>query len=116
MRFTFMLWPCGMPANCEWTKREKVPSLTMKFVQPIFMSFLRTIWCLANSSVCLDWGPGLSARFYIAGSILDYAVTHEMGHAICGERQEKLAEKYGLDPRRGIAPTCATYRKRSSTP
>jgi hypothetical protein len=24
------------------------------------------------------------------GSILDYAVTHEMGHAICGELQEKL--------------------------
>jgi hypothetical protein len=29
-----------------------------------------------------------------------------MGHAICGERQENLADKYGLDLRRGIAPTC----------
>jgi hypothetical protein len=50
------------------------------------------------------------------GSILDYAVTHEMGHAICGELQEKLAEKYGLDLRRGIAPVCSTYLKRSNTP
>jgi hypothetical protein len=40
------------------------------------------------------------------GSILDFAVTHEMGHAICGERQENLADKYGLDLRRGIAPMC----------
>jgi hypothetical protein len=48
-------------------------------------------------------------------SILDYAVTHQMGHAICGERQEDLADKYGLDLRRGIAPTCATYQKRSNT-
>jgi hypothetical protein len=39
-------------------------------------------------------------------SILDYAVTHELGHAICGERQENLADKYGLDLRRGIAPIC----------
>jgi hypothetical protein len=59
----------------------------------------------------------LARRFGLPpGSILDYAVTHEMGHAICGERQEKLAEKYGLDLRRGIAPTCATYQKRSNTP
>ena len=49
-------------------------------------------------------------------SILDYAVTHELGHAICGELQEKLAEKYGLDLRRGIGPTCATNRKRSMAP
>ncbi|MEI9978323.1 MAG: hypothetical protein WDN23_04860 [Edaphobacter sp.] len=40
------------------------------------------------------------------GSILDYAVTHEMGHAICRERQEYLADKYGSDLRRGIAPIC----------
>jgi hypothetical protein len=50
------------------------------------------------------------------GSILDFAVTHEMGHAMCGERQENLADKYGLDLRRGIAPTCAPYRKLSNTP
>jgi hypothetical protein len=49
----------------------------------------------------------LARRFGLPpGSILDYAVTHEMGHAICGERQENLADKYGLDLRRGIAPTC----------
>jgi hypothetical protein len=59
----------------------------------------------------------LAQRFRLPpGSILDYAVTHEMGHAICGERQENLADKYGLDLRRGIAPTCATSRKPSNTP
>jgi hypothetical protein len=59
----------------------------------------------------------LAQRFRLPpGSILDYAVTHEMGHAICGERQENLADKYGFDLRRGIAPTCATSRKPSNTP
>lgn len=49
----------------------------------------------------------LARRFGLPpGSILDYAVTHETGHAICGERQENAADKYGLDLRRGIAPTC----------
>jgi hypothetical protein len=50
------------------------------------------------------------------GSILDYAVTHEMGHAICRESQESLANKYGADLRRGISPICPTDRKRSNTP
>jgi hypothetical protein len=59
----------------------------------------------------------LAQRFGLPpGSILDYAVTHEMGHAICGERQENLADKYGSDLRRGIAPMCATYRRRPDTP
>ena len=49
----------------------------------------------------------LARRFGLPpGSILDYAVTHEMGHAICGERQENLADKYGFYLRRGIPPTC----------
>jgi hypothetical protein len=59
----------------------------------------------------------LARRFGLPpGSILDFAVTHEMGHAICGEYQETLADKYGFDLRRGIAPMCATDRKRSNTP
>ena len=49
----------------------------------------------------------LARRFGLPpGSILDYAVTHEMGHAICGERQENLADKYGFYLRRGFPPTC----------
>ena len=59
----------------------------------------------------------LARRFRLPpGSILDFAVTQEMGHAICGEYQENLADKYGFDLRRGIAPMCATNRKRSNTP
>ena len=39
-------------------------------------------------------------------SLLDYAVTHEIGHAICQERSEKLAGAYGLSLRMGITPVC----------
>ncbi|MDQ2834212.1 MAG: hypothetical protein M3Y50_10780 [Acidobacteriota bacterium] len=41
---------------------------------------------------------------------LDYAVTHEMGHAICQEHDEKLADAYGLDLRMGIIPACTNQR------
>jgi len=37
---------------------------------------------------------------------LDYAVTHEMGHTICNERNEKQADAYGLGLRMGITPAC----------
>lgn len=41
---------------------------------------------------------------------LEYAVTHEMGHAICQEHDEKLADAYGLDLRMGKMPSCTNQR------
>jgi hypothetical protein len=53
----------------------------------------------------------VSDRFGLpTGSILDFAVTHEMGHAICHERSEKQADQYGLDLRKGITPNCGNGR------
>jgi hypothetical protein len=44
------------------------------------------------------------------GDLLDYAATHEMGHAICRERNEALAEEYGFDLRMGVQPVCGIGR------
>jgi hypothetical protein len=38
--------------------------------------------------------------------LLDYAVSHEIGHAICHEHWEKLADAYGLAQRMGTTPIC----------
>lgn len=45
-----------------------------------------------------------------SGDLLDYAVTHEMGHAICRERNEALAEEYGFDLRMRVEPVCGIGR------
>lgn len=45
-----------------------------------------------------------------SGDLLDYAVTHEMGHAICHERNERMAEEYGFDLRMGVEPACGIGR------
>jgi hypothetical protein len=42
--------------------------------------------------------------------LLDYAVAHEIGHAICHERSEKLADEYGHSLRIGITPICGNGR------
>jgi hypothetical protein len=42
--------------------------------------------------------------------LLDYAVAHEIGHAICLERSEKLADEYGHSLRMGITPICVNGR------
>ena len=42
--------------------------------------------------------------------LLDYAVSHEIGHAICHERDERLAEAYGRDLRMGTTPVCGIGR------
>jgi len=53
----------------------------------------------------------LAHRFGLTtGNILDFAVTHEMGHAICNEHNERLADEYGLDLRKGISPVCGNIR------
>jgi hypothetical protein len=42
--------------------------------------------------------------------LLDYAVSHEIGHAICHERNEKRADAYGLALRMGTTPVCGNGR------
>lgn len=44
------------------------------------------------------------------GAFLDFAVTHELGHAICAERNEKYADEYGLDLRMGRSLICGSAR------
>lgn len=38
--------------------------------------------------------------------LLDYAVTHELAHALCGERNESRAERIGSDLRSGSTARC----------
>jgi hypothetical protein len=38
--------------------------------------------------------------------LLKLAVTHELGHALCNEKNEKKADKYGEELRKGIKPDC----------
>ena len=42
------------------------------------------------------------------GGLLDFAISHEIGHAICREHDEKLADAYGLALRRGGSPACGS--------
>jgi hypothetical protein len=51
---------------------------------------------------------GLAQRYgQTISGLLDYAVSHEIGHAICREHDERLAEAYGRDLRMGVTPVCA---------
>jgi hypothetical protein len=50
----------------------------------------------------------LLQRFDIIGAgLLDLAVTHEMGHGICQEKNERRADDYGRQLREGKTPDCS---------
>ncbi len=50
----------------------------------------------------------LLQRFDMIGAaLLDLAVTHEMGHGICLERDERRADAYGKVLREGKVPDCS---------
>jgi hypothetical protein len=43
----------------------------------------------------------------IGPALVDLAVTHEMGHAICQEKNERHADDYGKELREGKIPDCS---------
>jgi hypothetical protein len=50
----------------------------------------------------------LLERFGMIGpALVDLAVTHEMGHGICQEKNERRADDYGKELRDGKTPDCA---------
>ena len=58
----------------------------------------------------------LMARFGLMGpQLVDLAVTHEMGHGICQERDERRADDYGKDLRNGNIPDCSKTPGRKQT-
>jgi len=59
------------------------------------------------------FSPGVSRRVELLrlyGStgdvLLELAVSHELGHALCGDRSEKHADEYGRQLRAGKVPAC----------
>jgi hypothetical protein len=58
----------------------------------------------------------LLQRFDMIGAaLLDLAVTHEMGHGICQEKNERRADDYGRELREGKAPDCSQTPARKAT-
>jgi hypothetical protein len=50
----------------------------------------------------------LLQRFGVIGpALVDLAVTHEMGHGICQEKNERRADDYGRELRKGKTPDCS---------
>ena len=51
----------------------------------------------------------LMERFGMIGpALVDLAITHEMGHGICQEKNERRADDYGKELRDGKVPGCVT--------
>jgi hypothetical protein len=58
----------------------------------------------------------LMQRFDMMGeTLLNLAVTHEMGHGICQEKNERRADDYGRKLREGKTPDCSLTRGRKTT-
>jgi len=51
----------------------------------------------------------------IGPALVDLAVTHEMGHGICQEKNERRADDYGRELREGKAPDCSQTPDRKAT-
>ena len=54
----------------------------------------------------------LLERFGMIGpALVDLAITHEMGHGVCHEKNERSADDYGKELRQGKTPDCGTDQR-----
>jgi len=51
----------------------------------------------------------------VGPTLVDVAVTHELGHSLCQEKNERLANKYGKELREGKLPACAEVSRAESS-
>lgn len=66
-------------------------------------------------SASADRTAELGRAFGMAGpALLELAISHELGHAICQEPDERRADDYGRDLRDGKVPRCSQVSKSRS--
>jgi hypothetical protein len=67
-------------------------------------------------SATADRSGELFRAFGLAGSdLLELAISHELGHALCHEPDEHRADEYGRELRRGRIPNCSPSPGSSAT-
>ena len=89
-------------------------------VSPAFSMLEQRVTLLDSSlfSPSASRNKELLQRFSLMGSALvERVITHEMGHGICQEKNERRADDYGKELREGKTPDCARpwTGKQSST-
>jgi len=78
-------------------------------VSPAFSLLEQRVTLLNRSLFFVSYARNkeLMERFGLIGvALLDLAVTHEMGHGICQEKDERRADDYGKELRDGRVPDC----------
>jgi hypothetical protein len=79
-------------------------------VSPAFSMLEQRVTLLDSSlfSPSASRNKELMQRFSLMGSALvELAITHEMGHGICQEKDERRADDYGRELRDGRIPDCS---------
>ena len=79
-------------------------------VSPAFSMLEQRLTLLDSSlfSASASRNKELMQRFSLMGSALvELAITHEMGHGICQEKDERRADDYGRELRDGKIPDCS---------
>jgi hypothetical protein len=79
-------------------------------VSPAFSILEQRVTVLDRSLFFVSYARSkqLMERFGLIGAaLLDLALTHEMGHSICQERDERRADDYGKELRDGRTPDCS---------
>jgi hypothetical protein len=104
-------WTFVLAGSGHW--RSAVLALGGKPGSPAFSDLGSRVTVLEDAFFA-GHGQGLSELMSRSGmpphQLLEYALTHELGHAICQDRDEIRADKYALLLRRKSVAVCAGGR------
>jgi len=100
-------WTFVLASSDEW--ESIMTQLHLPKVSPVFSALKSHITVMSQTlfSGPADQRVELAERFRSPlDRLLDLAITHELGHAFCQERDEGKATVYGEQLRAGQTPTC----------
>jgi hypothetical protein len=101
-------WSFVLVPAADW--KSLVRSQSGDPVSPAFSMLEQRVTLLDASlfSGSASRNKELMQHFSLMGpALVELALTHEMGHGICQEKDERRADNYGRDLRDGKAPDCS---------
>ena len=109
------MWSFALVPSYKW--KDLVRSLGGSADSPAFTSFEQRTTVMESSlfSATATRSAEFLQVFGVTGeALLELAVNHELGHCVCHDHDERKADDYGRELRKGRIPDCGRTPKRKT--
>ena len=109
------MWSFALVPSDQW--KDLIRALGGPTHSPAFTIFEQRTTVMESSlfSATATRSAEFLRVFGVTGeALLDLAVNHELGHCVCHDQDERKADDYGRELRKGKTPDCGRTAKRKT--